>query len=402
MNILFLIQFTWCVVSVMLAMMLVASRCQMRWINHRYETSRRLLVGAMLLLAVHFYLQMSQGFRAKSDELGTVVNLLFYTPVVFLISYATYHVVCYREGRRRYITVGISSYAALLAAFFVGIARSGGLHPGLMLYVMLLCFVVCMLYCIAANIREIRHHRKIMEEETAVDMLPYDRYTWASYAIVCVSITMLTATILYRPLLLIIAPLMLVSLLIFTMNFIGYGYNILPIDMEEDENSDNGNTEDENTEEGAGEESEAVSVSSQETLSSAVDKSELADGRTDLPALSAERVETIERALGQWCSAGGFRDSAVTLPLLSKKLRISKVELTLYFERHLKSTFRVWLSDIRFAEVQRMILENPHYSNDMISAECGFSSHAHLYKIFKAKTGMTPRQWKESLAAEES
>lgn len=383
MNILFLTQFAWCIVSVMLAMMLVASRYQMRWLSRRYEVSRRLLVVAMALLAVHFYLQMSQGFRGKSDELGTVVNLLFYTPVVFLISYATYNVVCYREGRRRYVTVGISSYSALLAAFFVGIARSGDLHPGLMLYVMLLCFVVCMLYCIIANIREIRHHRKIMEEETAVDMLPYDRYTWASYAIVCVSIIMLTATILYRPMLLIIAPLMLVSLLIFTMNFIGYGYNIMPVDIEEE-----------------GETAEDVPLSSVDELSSEAVENKQSTDEPDLPTLSAERVETIEKALGLWCSSGGFRDSAITLPLLSKKLRISKVDLTLYFERHLKSTFRVWLSDIRFAEVQRMILENPHYSNDMISAECGFSSHAHLYKIFKAKTGMTPRQWKESLAEE--
>ncbi len=232
MNILFLIQFTWCVVCVMLALILVASRFQMRWRNPRYEVSRWLLVGAMGLLAIHFVLQMSQGFRAKSDELGTVVNLLFFTPVVFLISYATFHVVCYREGRRRYITVGIISYVALLIAFFVGISQSGKLHPGPMLYAMLLCFVICMLYCITANIREIRHHRKIMEEETAEDMLPYDRYTWASYAIVCASIIMLTAAILYRPVLLVIAPIMLISLLIFTMNFIGYGYNILPTESD--------------------------------------------------------------------------------------------------------------------------------------------------------------------------
>ncbi len=120
----------------------------------------------------------------------------------------------------------------------------------------------------------------------------------------------------------------------------------------------------------------------------------------DSQTLPAERVQKIEQALEKWCQKGGFRDSTITLPLLSYKLRLSKQELTLYFERHLKSTFRVWLSDIRFAEVQRMIREGSQYSNDIISAECGFSSHAHLYKMFKAKTGMTPKQWKDSLASE--
>ncbi len=45
-----------------------------------------------------------------------------------------------------------------------------------------------------------------------------------------------------------------------------------------------------------------------------------------------------------------------------------------------------------------MLIENPHYSNEAISSECGFSSHAHLYKVFRAKTGMTPRMYRESLA----
>lgn len=377
MNILFLMQFAWCVVTVVLAMILVASRFQMRWRNRRYEVSRKLLVASMLLLAAHFILQMSQGFRAKSDELGTVINLLFFTPVVFLISYATFHVVCYREGRRRYLMVGGISYALVLFAFIIGISRSGSIHPGAMLYVMLACFVVCMLYCILANIREIRHHRKIMEEETAMDMLPYDRYTWASYVLVCASIIMLTASILYRPLLLVIAPIMLVSIIVFTMNFIGYGYNIMPTEVEEEEDAE-----------------PSQDVGGQELMD---EPAEIVD---DSQALPAERVREIGQALAAWCEAGGFRDSAITLPLLCKKVRFTKSELTTYFERHLKSTFRVWLSDIRFAEVQRMIRENPHYSNDVISAECGFSSHAHLYKIFKAKTGMTPRQWRDSLAKE--
>ncbi len=356
MNLLFLMQFTWCVVTVVLAMILVVSRFQMRWLNSRYEVSRKLLVAAMLMLTVHFVLQMTQGFRAKSDELGTVVNLLFFTPVVFLISYATFNVVCYRKGRKRYLMVGGISYALVLMAFFIGMAQSGNLHPGVMLYVMLVCFVGCMLYCIVANIREIRCHRKVMEDETTADMLPYDRYTYASYAIVCASIIMLTASILYRPVLLVIAPLMLISLLVFTMNFIGYGYNLMPMGLEEKE------------EENASQEPEE-----------------------EVPE------NAIAVALDAWVANGGFRDSAVTLPMLSRKLRISRIQLTAYFDQQLGSSFRTWLSGIRFKEAQRMLLENSCYSNDTISAECGFSSRTHLYRVFKVNTGMTPMQWREKV-----
>ena len=84
------------------------------------------------------------------------------------------------------------------------------------------------------------------------------------------------------------------------------------------------------------------------------------------------------------------------LRALSHQLHILRSDLTYYFEQHLQRTFRVWLSDIRFQEVQRMMIQYPDYNNDAISSECGFSSRAHLYRIFKQKTGMTPGEWKAS------
>ena len=61
----------------------------------------------------------------------------------------------------------------------------------------------------------------------------------------------------------------------------------------------------------------------------------------------------------------------------------------------LKSTFRIWLSEIRFNAAKQMMTECPDYSNDIISAECGFSSRTHLYRVFKAKEGCTPTVWRE-------
>ncbi|MBU9911943.1 helix-turn-helix domain-containing protein [Prevotella copri] len=113
--------------------------------------------------------------------------------------------------------------------------------------------------------------------------------------------------------------------------------------------------------------------------------------------LDSEKIDMIESLLDKWCENGGYRDSTVNMPMLSAKLRIPRPELSSYFENYLKSSFRIWLSDIRFKEAQRMLLEECRYSNDTISTECGFSSHAHLYKIFKAKTGYTPGQWRNSV-----
>ena len=63
---------------------------------------------------------------------------------------------------------------------------------------------------------------------------------------------------------------------------------------------------------------------------------------------------------------------------LSHSIHISKDDLTLFFDQCLNTTFRIWLSDIRFAAAKKMMIENPDYSNDIISSECGFSSRTHL------------------------
>lgn len=45
-----------------------------------------MLVTAVLLLALHYFLQMRFSIRATTDTGATVVNILFYTPAAFLFS----------------------------------------------------------------------------------------------------------------------------------------------------------------------------------------------------------------------------------------------------------------------------------------------------------------------------
>lgn len=366
MNTLFLVQFACCIIVSMLGLILVLSRFQIRWTNRRYEVSRWLLAFSMFVLAWHYVLQMVCGFRAKGDEIGTVVNVLFYSPVSFIISYATYNLICYRSGRKKFALMGCVSYALILICFFFGYNDTPrGMHMGEWLYVMLALFAVTIMYSTYTTVIEMRYHRKIIEENTTENLLPFDRYAYASYGMASIMVLAMVGAICYRPLLYCVGPLMLFSLISFTISFLGYGYNMIPAEVRLELD-----TADEPLE--VMEESEEV-------------------------GLGSEKISIIESMLASWCDKGGYRDSTVNMPMLSVKLGIPRNELSLYFENYLKSSFRIWLSDIRFKEAQRMLLEECRYSNDTISSECGFSSHAHLYKIFKAKTGFTPGQWRDSV-----
>ena len=362
----------------MLAIMLVYSRFQMRWINARYERSRWLICAAMVLLAVHYVLQMGHGLRASGDDVGAVINILFYTPCIMLISLGIINIECGRIFQKHYFSVGMCGLVVLGVTFLIGVYLSGSLHLGVVLYVMFAQFIALLLYFIFISLHETHLRRKVIEAQTATDLLPFDRYTLSSTLFMSAMAFMLVFAILNRGLLYVFGPIMLISLLLFVLAFIGLGYNYRPFDgIMEDDLSD------------------ADADLLQEGLACGDDEEAL-----PLQKLDVSRMKEIDAAVSEWCTHGGFRNSEVTMSMLSRNIGIPRRELTLYFVQYLQSSFRVWLSDVRFQEARRMLLENPHYSNEIISVECGFSSHAQLYKIFRTKAGMTPRMFKEKLVSQ--
>lgn len=373
MNILFLTQFACFIISGMLALLLILTRFQIRWPNRRYEVSRWLMCGAMFALTFHFVLQMAFDIRAKSDAIGAVVNILFYAPIEYLVSYATFNIICYRKGRKRIGLFCSLSYALIVICFlmgFIGVVPKGSMHIGFWLYLMLAIFTLTVIFCIIVTFREMQHHRKIILDNTAEDMLPFDSFACVSYVSMGICCLALMAGIISRAILLVIAPLVLLSVVVFIVSFVGYGFNIMPLD----------NMLEQEIEEEA-EEEEPAEV-----------EEEVDEG------LTPERIAKNENLLAEWCKNGGFRDSAMNMPMLASMICVNRKDLSAYFEDYLQSSFRVWLSDIRFQKAQSMLREETRYSNQTVSIECGFSSHAHLYKVFKAKTGMTPIQWRRFMA----
>ena len=114
-----------------------------------------------------------------------------------------------------------------------------------------------------------------------------------------------------------------------------------------------------------------------------------------LQTIPDERRDFIQKSLDDWCANLGYKDCNVNILTLSRTLCISKNELSQFFDQCLHSNFRIWLSEIRFNAAKKMMLEYPDYSNDIISAECGFSCRTHLYRIFKTKEGCSPTEWRD-------
>ena len=117
------------------------------------------------------------------------------------------------------------------------------------------------------------------------------------------------------------------------------------------------------------------------------------DDEEHMPMMTAERIEQIETAISKWQKESGFKDSNLTLASFTRRI---KVKPTSYLSNIHGNTFRTWLSAIRVREAKRLMTEHPEYSNEVVSAECGFSSRVYFQRLFKEKTGLTPAEWKNS------
>ena len=376
----FILQLICCTITGMLGLHIAMASLQVRWKVRRYETSRWLLCGSMAVFCIHYFLQMTQGFRAQGADVGAVVNIMFYTPVVFAITLSIINMESTRSVMRRYCLRSAAAYALIVAIFIFGVFSNKSLHLGGLLYVMLALFVGSMAYFIYASYSEVLKRKKKLLEESAGDFLPHVRYARSSLVLVCVSAAFLPIAILFNTLLLLVGPLMLLVLIFFVHSFISLGYYITPVEnmLEEQEELE-----------------EQEKTADQTAYGAQLDSGD--DGQTELSISSSERMKKIEAALEKWCDDRMYKDCNVTIYSLAANLGCKKNELTEYFNLSQHTNFRTWLSDIRFNEAVRMMKERPDFSNDAISTECGFSSHTQIYRIFKQKTGLSPSQWREQM-----
>lgn len=377
---LYLLQFACLIFMFISAFFIAVTRLHVRWINRRYEWSRWMIFAALLFMAVHFFLQMYFGFRAMGAAVGAVINALVYLPCFTLFSMAIYNIEATHTKRRNMYVVCAAVYAAMLSVFVTGFSLAGSLDIGVWMYVMHVLFFANVVYCIYMIVKEMRKRKQILETMAATDMLPFIRYARTSVFMLLLTAVSIPFAILSTKLLYVVGPLGLLMALFFIVNFVAIGYSYVP--TEELLENEQGNSE-------TDEEEAAVESSAQLSAPGCEQASQ---------HLSSERIAFIQAALDKWCADMGYKDSSVNMLTLSHSLDINKNELTQFFSQCQNTTFRIWLSEIRFNAAKRMMMEYPDYSNDIISSECGFSSRSYLYRVFKEKEGCTPIAWRDKQA----
>lgn len=377
---LYLLQFACFLFMLFNVLVLGITRLHMKWLNRRYEQSRWLILTALVILAMQYLTQMLLGIRAKGDAMGAVCNMLVYPPCFSLIAIGIYNIEATHANRRKMNIVCASIYAAILSAFSIGYSQSGSFHISNWLYAMNVLFAFNVAYCIYMVVVEIRKRKQMLEEMAGYDILPFVRYARASVFLLFLPALTIPFAVLFTKSLYIVGPLGLFAVLFFILSFVALGYNYAPSEGILNK-----------------EEEEAAAIESRRMEDCRMEDSLMKDCQLESGEEAidiSERQEVIRQKLEVWCAARGYRDTSLNMVTLARSLDISKTELSSYLSSCLNTTFRIWLAEVRFEAAKKMMLECPDFGNDIISAECGFSSRTHLYRLFKEKEGCSPTAWR--------
>ena len=76
-------------------------------------------------------------------------------------------------------------------------------------------------------------------------------------------------------------------------------------------------------------------------------------------------------------------------------LGINRTYISNYINDTYQANFNTWIHNMRIAEAQRLIMENPHTSLGQIASMTGYTDQAHFCKQFRVVTGTSPTKWRK-------
>jgi len=353
-------------VSMTLFLVLVLSSFLKPDTTKAYEQVRWMLASAMLLLAIHYGMQIYFGFRALGDDVGAVINILFYSPVAYIVSYSVIRIGCGVSYQRKYIWASLFNMIIIIGCFVYGYLHYGSLHMEGALHAMGFMFFVTTVVSIIYPIKEIRRMKKKLDEEAGQKPLYFNMYMRTSTLLLDSMVILTPFIIFYTPALAIAGPLFHITLVFYIISFVSLGFKIrqlknIIVDTDDEIKPDD-----------------------------IVDTQE--DSETQYADRRKERIRTL---LEDWRIRQGYSSSEVNSSSLALKLNIPKLQLLQYLREEEGKTFRAWLSDIRLEEAKRLIIKHPEYSNEAVAEACGLS-RSHLQVKFKETTGLTINEWRES------
>ena len=91
-----------------------------------------------------------------------------------------------------------------------------------------------------------------------------------------------------------------------------------------------------------------------------------------------------------------FKKKDIRLSDIASELATNRTYVSLIINSSLGTSFSDLINSYRIEHAKKLMAEQPKMSHSDIAEQSGFSSRTSFLRTFKAKTGMSPKEWKES------
>lgn len=117
----------------------------------------------------------------------------------------------------------------------------------------------------------------------------------------------------------------------------------------------------------------------------------------------ARSVHTdIAARLSEWTAADGYLKPGLTIRELAETLQTNRTYLSEYIKATYNLSFRDWITDLRLEYAKRQLLRHPGQNISEIAEAADFISPSHFTRIFKAREGISPSNWRKTQSGDTS
>lgn len=109
-------------------------------------------------------------------------------------------------------------------------------------------------------------------------------------------------------------------------------------------------------------------------------------------------VSDIRTSLARWVSQRKYLNPDITLEILSHELCTNNYYLSRFINSEYGQNFRSWINSFRITEAIRIMEENNDLPTEEIAERIGILSTSTFYRQFLAITGVTPAEYRKSIA----
>lgn len=342
-----------------------------------YDSSRRYICIASLLLGIHNLIQFFGHYRESSPTLCWTINLAFYVLITPLYNISEQNLLrAGRNMRRRYWANSIFiviCYAIFVAGALTGTLTNDAAPWRTATFAVAVCYSIKLLELSHTLLRDMKVVSTRLTDDTLDDRHQALHYTARSmHWVILVSLT--TPWIGMSPSFLLnsLYGLVVMGMLIwYIAQFIIYGNNM----------------------------TELIEVTDEITEAEMMEKES-----NDTAILHPDAISDTQQRIEQWVAERRYTNANVTIAVALQEMGISATALNYYLEHHAAATpsafgrlrgknYRQWLPYLRIEEAKRIMLEHPDYSLQAVAEACGYASKSSLSHAFKSREGIPPAEW---------